>query len=97
MKTMSKAIRAKIVKAGLNVPDAPRKTKITPYVLTRHTGCTELYEESGENIEMVSQAATRSDSRITRARYVKDRISGRHTDPRGHAETYDGDQRNGIR
>ena len=71
---MSPAIRRHIQKAGLNAPGVERKHKITPYVLTRHTGATQLYEESGENLEMTSKTACHADSRITRERYVKNRL-----------------------
>lgn len=74
MQRMSKAITSWIKKAGLNPAGVGRKEKITPYVLTRHTGATELYEESGENLEMVSKTAAHADSRITRKRYVKNRV-----------------------
>ncbi len=71
---MSKAISHWIDKAGLNAEGVDRKEKITAYVLTRHTGATQLYEESGENLEMVSKTADHADSRITRKRYVKNRV-----------------------
>ena len=71
---MGRAITNWIKKLGMNAEGVSRKEKITPYVLTRHTGATELYEESGENLEMVSKTADHSDSRITRKRYVKNRL-----------------------
>lgn len=74
VKRMSKAITNWIEKAGLNSEGVSRSEKITPYVLTRHTGATQLYEESGENLEMVSKTAAHADSRITRKRYVKNRV-----------------------
>lgn len=72
--SMGKAMRHRIKNAGINADDADRQSKITYYVLTRHTGATQLYEESGENLEMVSKAACHADSRITKKRYVKDRL-----------------------
>jgi integrase len=74
MQRMSKAITTWIKKVGLNPEGVDRKEKITPYVLTRHTGATQLYQESGENLEMVSKTADHADSRITRKRYVKNNI-----------------------
>lgn len=75
MITMGRAIRRHIGVVGLNANSTSRQDKVTPYVLTRHTGATQLYEESGDNLEMTSQAAGHADSRITRERYVKNRIS----------------------
>lgn len=74
VKRMSKAITSWIQKAGLNADGISRQEKVTPYVLTRHTGATQLYEESGENLEMVSKTAAHADSRVTRRRYVKNRV-----------------------
>ena len=74
MKTMGKAVSRHIAASGLNVGSTCRQDKITPYVLTRHTGATQLYEESGENLEMTSKTAGHADSRITRERYVKNRV-----------------------
>jgi len=74
IKSMYKAVTHWIKEAGLNPDKVDRKAKITPYILTRHTGATELYEESGENLEMVSKTADHADSRITRKRYVKNRV-----------------------
>ncbi len=74
VKRMSKAITNWIERAGLNPEGVNRHEKVTPYVLTRHTGATQLYEESGENLEMVSKTAAHADSRITRQRYVKNRV-----------------------
>ena len=74
MTSMGKAISHWIKAAGLNQDGVDRKEKVTAYVLTRHTGATQLYEESGENLEMVSKTADHADSRITRKRYVKNRV-----------------------
>lgn len=74
MKNMARAIRGWITRTGMNAEGVSRKEKITPYVLTRHTGATLLYEDSGENLEMVSKTLDHADSRITRRRYVKNRV-----------------------
>lgn len=72
--SMYGAITGWIKKMGLNEDGVSRREKITPYILTRHTGATLLYEDSGENLEMTSKVAHHSNSGITRKRYIRDRV-----------------------
>lgn len=73
MGTMRRAMSRHIEVCKLNEGSTSRQNKITPYIMTRHTSATEMKVETGD-CEIVAHLLGHADSRITKARYIKDSI-----------------------